>query len=714
MTTEVLGFLIIVGALIVFVMRRDLWSSLPGRADEVEEASVKMRLQMEHSADEIIARMESRIRHLENLVTTADERARVLEHQLAAARADQERAAMQAEQRLAAMRAAQDSYYMRGGPVDYLEPDARTVWKEGYYRPEPRTMRPVGGVSPVRRMETPRPRMIAPYDRGQEDFAETLSASMRAEESRYPTEYAQTVYARPETERYYETPYDDGYRGEHGYAASPRGERPQSALRASSWHAAAPVMDAEEMAPAERAMEETPAAVLEPRLSSDRRETYAEEPEDEPFFSEEALEELAHIRPEIVVSPSVADVVDLPLDPEEEESSAYSEGDTARAEDQESGLYDENEQTDAAYGNAPYEPQMQGARLHVAEGGEPLRAEPIYYAPPEPEPAPETAEEGSTLTEPAEGETSPGPGLWQEAEPTAAPETDGRPVADETFSQEPGEGESAAEDAHGVADASSAGWEYGPSYPQEPAGERLAPREPGATPEPGADESFPGEPTDAGQEPETFPEAEGSEHTESPLVEEIADTFVQGSAAYDTGVPPLDGPEAAAGVTPEPYAAVWPESDAERQAEPSAELYVRAPAEEAAAPSVGETQEIPPVRQETDGAAAVPGDAEEPPQTENESASAREAAASGGTMDWFGAMTADAEAADMELFEDGEPEEAAAPGPREASPAVRARELLAQGMTPTDVARETGMGRSAVELLTQMMGSAKSARAEEA
>ena len=54
MATEILGFLIIVGILIVFIVRRDLWNGTSSRADEVEEASVKMRLQMEHSANAII------------------------------------------------------------------------------------------------------------------------------------------------------------------------------------------------------------------------------------------------------------------------------------------------------------------------------------------------------------------------------------------------------------------------------------------------------------------------------------------------------------------------------------------------------------------------------------------------------------------------------------------------------------------------------------
>ena len=40
--------------------------------------------------------------------------------------------------------------------------------------------------------------------------------------------------------------------------------------------------------------------------------------------------------------------------------------------------------------------------------------------------------------------------------------------------------------------------------------------------------------------------------------------------------------------------------------------------------------------------------------------------------------------------------------PRPPSPTIRARELLAQGMSSEEVAKETGMGRSAVELLAQM------------
>lgn len=80
MAAEVLGFFIIVGALIILIVRRDLWQG--GKADEVEEAALKVRFEMEHSADEIIARMGTHIDHLEKLVAEADERAALLSRQI--------------------------------------------------------------------------------------------------------------------------------------------------------------------------------------------------------------------------------------------------------------------------------------------------------------------------------------------------------------------------------------------------------------------------------------------------------------------------------------------------------------------------------------------------------------------------------------------------------------------------------------------------------
>ena len=51
-----------------------------------------------------------------------------------------------------------------------------------------------------------------------------------------------------------------------------------------------------------------------------------DEPEDEePLFTPEQLEELAKTEAEVVVSSSVADVVDLPVQPDEEEEAAYAD-----------------------------------------------------------------------------------------------------------------------------------------------------------------------------------------------------------------------------------------------------------------------------------------------------------------------------------------------------------------------------------------------------
>ncbi len=84
MTTEVLGFLIILGMLVVVVLNRQIWQrrepSAP--ADEMEEATRRLRREMEQSADEIISRMGAQIDHLEHLVAEADKRARRLERQL--------------------------------------------------------------------------------------------------------------------------------------------------------------------------------------------------------------------------------------------------------------------------------------------------------------------------------------------------------------------------------------------------------------------------------------------------------------------------------------------------------------------------------------------------------------------------------------------------------------------------------------------------------
>lgn len=88
MSTEILGFFIILGALVVVVLRRNDWHKLLGgdghgtNLDDVEEASAKLRYELQHSADEIIERMGSHIDHLEHLVAEADRKSAELEKQL--------------------------------------------------------------------------------------------------------------------------------------------------------------------------------------------------------------------------------------------------------------------------------------------------------------------------------------------------------------------------------------------------------------------------------------------------------------------------------------------------------------------------------------------------------------------------------------------------------------------------------------------------------
>lgn len=84
-----LGFFIILGVLVVVVLRHQIWPNTEGgrgKAEEVEEASRRMKREMEQSADKIIERMGAHIDRLEHLVEEADERAKALEAQLASLR----------------------------------------------------------------------------------------------------------------------------------------------------------------------------------------------------------------------------------------------------------------------------------------------------------------------------------------------------------------------------------------------------------------------------------------------------------------------------------------------------------------------------------------------------------------------------------------------------------------------------------------------------
>jgi hypothetical protein len=81
MTTEVLGFFIIIGALIVVLLRYQRQRGAD--AEEMETAAEKLRYELERSADAIISRMGGHIDHLEKLIAEADERSALLDRQLA-------------------------------------------------------------------------------------------------------------------------------------------------------------------------------------------------------------------------------------------------------------------------------------------------------------------------------------------------------------------------------------------------------------------------------------------------------------------------------------------------------------------------------------------------------------------------------------------------------------------------------------------------------
>lgn len=84
MVTEYLGFLIIIGALLVFGVR--WWSRRqPDEVQDIEEmrtSTDQLKAELERSADAVVSRMGSHIKHLEELIRQAEERNIRLETQL--------------------------------------------------------------------------------------------------------------------------------------------------------------------------------------------------------------------------------------------------------------------------------------------------------------------------------------------------------------------------------------------------------------------------------------------------------------------------------------------------------------------------------------------------------------------------------------------------------------------------------------------------------
>ena len=81
MTTEILGFIIIAGAVIVLVARHQL-SRAEDDPEVLEAATGRLRYELEQSADEIISRMTEHVDRLERLLREADYKAEVLQERI--------------------------------------------------------------------------------------------------------------------------------------------------------------------------------------------------------------------------------------------------------------------------------------------------------------------------------------------------------------------------------------------------------------------------------------------------------------------------------------------------------------------------------------------------------------------------------------------------------------------------------------------------------
>ncbi|WP_297965751.1 hypothetical protein [uncultured Anaerovibrio sp.] len=81
MTTEILGFLIIVGAIIVLLARRQL-QKVEEDPEVMEASAGRLRYELEQSADEIINRMAGHVDHLEALLREADYKAELLQQRI--------------------------------------------------------------------------------------------------------------------------------------------------------------------------------------------------------------------------------------------------------------------------------------------------------------------------------------------------------------------------------------------------------------------------------------------------------------------------------------------------------------------------------------------------------------------------------------------------------------------------------------------------------
>ena len=81
MTTEILGFIIILGAVIVLLARQHLNKS-EDDPEVLEAATGRLRYELEQSADEIINRMTEHIDRLEKMLREADYKSELLQQKI--------------------------------------------------------------------------------------------------------------------------------------------------------------------------------------------------------------------------------------------------------------------------------------------------------------------------------------------------------------------------------------------------------------------------------------------------------------------------------------------------------------------------------------------------------------------------------------------------------------------------------------------------------
>lgn len=90
MITEILGFLIIAGTILVLVVRRRMHPVEKLDVREVEDSAERLRYELEQSADEIISRMGAHMDRLEQLIAEADRRIEALDARAAARKREEE------------------------------------------------------------------------------------------------------------------------------------------------------------------------------------------------------------------------------------------------------------------------------------------------------------------------------------------------------------------------------------------------------------------------------------------------------------------------------------------------------------------------------------------------------------------------------------------------------------------------------------------------